>query len=315
LSRTNDAAAPIWQVHPLPVAPDRFRPGAWSDETVLWGLVRGRVTRLDTQSGAVSTPSQTGWSFFPGRGVASWRNERGTWMLRDGAKAILIAGPEPDSATGFDGPPTVLWSPDGSRALLAWQGEWDSHYRLLERDGSTRNLQVAIPGYFENEAVLWLDSARVLFHIVAKAPAGGEPTYRESGWHGALAVLDLSTGAYMPVAKTRDSTALRVAGRYLNDVLITEWGTGGVRGHWFYDPLTWQRRPASLPRGRAFPSSAGAVVVLLSAVADSVNAVLVTASRSTELGRVSQDAQPAFSPSGRRGALRTSRGVIVFEHR
>ena len=303
----------IWQVRRLTVAPDRFRPGGWSNEFTLWGLVRGQVTRLDTRTGVVTTIPQNGWSFFTGRGVASWRNEKGTWMLRDRGRPILLAGLEPDPESGFDGPPTVLWSPDGSRALLAWRGEWDFRYRLLQRDGSTRKLDVAIPGYFENDAVLWLDSNRVLFRIVANSPTGGEPTYRESGWSGALAVLDLSTGAYGRVASARDSTTLLVAGRYFNDVLVTEWSSGAVLGHWFYDPLSWQRRPALLPIGRAFSSPAGAVVVLLNASADSANAVLVSGPDTTELGRVSRDTEPAFSPSGRRGALRTDRGVVILE--
>jgi hypothetical protein len=312
-SQPTDRGALIWQVRRLTVAPDRFRPGGWSDEFTLWGLVRGRVTRLNTRSGAVSTLPQNGWSFFNGRGVASWRNEKGTWMLRDRGRPILLAGLEPDPESGFDGPPTVLWSPDGSRALLAWRGEWDFSYRLLERNGSKRKLDVAIPGYFEHDAVLWLDSARVLFRIVANGPTGGQPTYRESGWNGALAVLDLTTGAYGVVASARDSTALLVAGRHLNEVLITEWSSPAVRGYWFYDPRSWQRRPALLPKGRAFSSPAGAVVVLLNTSADSANAVLVTGSDTTELGRVSRDTEPAFSPSGRRGALRTDRGVVIFE--
>ena len=312
-SQSTGQAALIWQVRRLAVAPGRFRPGGWTNEFTLWGLVRGRITRLDTRTGVVSTLPQNGWSFFNGRGVASWRNEKGTWMLRDGGKPILLAGLEPDPESGFDGPPTVLWSPDGSRALLAWRGEWDFRYRLHERGRPTRKLDVAIPGYFENDAVLWLDSTRVLFRIVANSPTGGEPTYRESGWNGALAVLDLSSGAYARVASTRDSTALLVAGRYFNDVLVTEWSSGAVLGHWFYDPLTWQRRPALIPKGRAFSSPAGAVVVLLNTSADSANAVLVSGPDTTELGRVSRDTEPAFSPSGRRGALRTDRGVVIFE--
>ena len=316
LSRSSDGAVdPIWQVHPLTGAPDRFRPGAWTDEVVLWGLVRGRITKLDTRTGAVRTLSQTAWAFFPGLGVVSWTNESGTWMLRDGGKPTRLAHAGVDSVSSFDGPPSVLWSPDGSRALLAWRGEGGVLYRLLEPDGSMRTLQVATPGYYGHDAVLWLDSERVLFHITAKSSLGGDPAYRENGWRGALAVLDLRTGACAPVANTRDSTMLRVAGRYLNDVLVTEWGGGGVRGHWFYDPGTWQRRPAPLPRGRAFSSPAGAVVIILGAVMDSADAILVTPSNTLKLGRVSQDAQPAFSPSGRRGALRTSRGVIVFDHR
>lgn len=314
-SRVRDIADPAWQVLPLAVSPDRFRPGAWTDENVLWGLVRGRVTKLNTQTGAVSTLSQTAWSFFPGPGVVSWRNEGGTWMLRDGGKPVRLARPGVDFLSGFDGPPTVLWSPDGSRALLAWQGEGDFGYRLLERDGSIRELEVATPGYYGNDAVLWLDSARVLFHLVAKRSLAGDQAYRESGWGGALAVLDLRTGAYAPVANTRDSTFLRVAGRYLTDVLVTEWGSEGVRGHWLYNSQNWQRRAAPLPKGRAFASPAGAVVILLAAVADSADAILVTASDTLKLGRVAQDAQPVFSPSGRKGALRTSRGVMILEPR
>ena len=310
-----DVRDPAWQVVPLAVAPDRFRPGAWTDENVLWGLVRGRITKLNTQTRAVSTLPQTAWSFFPAPGVVSWRNETGTWMLRDGGKPTRVARPGVDSLTGFDGPPTVLWSPDGSRALLAWQGEGDFRYRLLERDGSIRELEVATAGYYGNDAVLWLDSTRVLFHVVAKNSLTGDQAYRESGWRGALAVLDLRTGAYAVVANARDSTFLRVAGRHLDDVLVTEWGTEGVRAHWFYDPQNWQRRPAPLPKGRAFPSTAGAVVMILGVVGDSASAVLVNGSSTVELGRVAQDAQPAFSPSGRRGALRTGRGVIIFEPR
>jgi len=312
---SNGAVDPIWRVHLLALAPDRFRPGAWTDEVVLWGLVRGRITKLDTRTGAVSTLSQTAWAFFPGLGVVSWTNENGTWMLRDGGELTRLAAAGVDSVSTFDGPPTVLWSPDGSRALLAWRGEGGVLYRILEADGSMRTLEVAIPGYFGHDAVLWLDSTRVLFHITANRSLGGDPSYRESGWRGALAVLDLRTGAYTPVASTRDSTALRVAGRYLDDILVTEWGDGGVRRHWLYDPKNWRRRPTPLPRARAYSSPVGAVVLLLGAVMDSADAILVTASDTLKLGRVSQDAQPAFSPTGRRGALRTSRGVIVFEYR
>lgn len=315
LRSSGGASDPVWQVVPLSTAPDRFRPGAWTDEIVLWGLARGRITKLNTETGAVSTLPQTAWSFFPGRGVASWRNEAGTWMLRDGGKPIRLAPPGVDSLSGFDGPPTALWSPDGSRVLLAWQGEGGSSYRVLESDGTIRTLEVATSGYYGNDAVLWLDSMRVLFQVVAKSSLTGDQSYRESGWRGALAVLDLHTGTYGIVANIRDSTFLRVAGRYRNDVLVTEWGSEGVRGHWFYDPKNWQRRPAPLPKGRAFSSPAGAAVILLAAVTDSVDAILVTASDTLELGRVAQDAQPAFSPSGRRGALRTGRGVIIFETR
>ena len=65
------AVNPVWQTRKLDAAPDRFRPGGWSDEVVLWGLVRGRVTRLDTQTGTVSTRPETAWSFHTAHGVVS----------------------------------------------------------------------------------------------------------------------------------------------------------------------------------------------------------------------------------------------------
>jgi hypothetical protein len=143
----------------------------------------------------------------------------------------------------------------------------------------------------------------------------GEPAYRESGWRGNLAVLDLRTGAYTLVAEVPDFTYLRVAGLYHRDVLVTEWDTAGVRGHWLYDGSTWARRPTALPKGRAFSSVAGAAVVLLDAPADSARAVLVASGETTTLGLVARDAEPVFSPSGRVGALRTAGGVMIFEQR
>lgn len=314
-SQTPVASSVSWQVRPLDAAPPRFRPGGWSDETVLWGLLGSRVTRLDTQTGALRTTPHMGWSIHAARGVVSWRNESGTWLLRDGGEATRLAGARADSASGFDGPPSILWSGDGSRALLAWQGEWDSRYDLLARDGSRRRLQIAIPGYFGNGAVLWLDSTRVLFHTTANGPVGGEPTYRESGWRTDLAVLDLRNGAYTRVTSVPDSIYLRVAGWYLGDVLVTERDTREVRGHWLYDPRTWQRRPMTLPKGRAYASSGGAVVVFLDDRGDSTNAVLITAADTVNLGQVARDSEPVFSPSGRRGGIRAGKGVIVFERR
>jgi hypothetical protein len=299
-------------VRRLAVAPARFRPGGWSDEHVLWGLVRDRVTRLDTRNGETRTLRATAWWLKAAPNVVAWQSETGTWLLRDGAAPARLAGPAGDPDRSGDGP-TVLLSRDGTRALLGWQHEWDTLYDLLERDGSKRRLETKIPGYFLNGAALWLDSTRVLFRTVAIAPVGGEPAYRESGWRGDLAVFDLRTNAYTRVTDVSDFTYLRVAGPYLDDVLITEWDATRVRAHWLYDIRTWQRRSISLPTGRAFASPAGAVVVLLDPQADSTEAVLIADGDMKVIGRVARDGEPVFSPSGRRGALRTANGVTVFE--
>lgn len=302
-----------WRMERLEVAPPRFRPGGWSSEDVLWGLVGGRLTRLGTRTGAMRTLPHEAWSIHAAAGVVAWRNGRGTWLLRDGGEPVLIAPAGVDSATGFDGPPTVLWSPDGSRALLGWAGEWDAAYDLLDRDGSRRRLTTTIAGYYGGNAVLWLDSTRVLFQVVAKGPIGGEPEYRESGWRGDLAVLDLRSGAYTRATRSPDAVFLRVAGPRADEVLVTEWKSDGVRGHWLYDPSTWRRRPTVLPKGRAFAARGGAVVILLDSQSDTTRAVLVAGGKTTEIGRVPHDGEPAFSPSGRRGAVRTADGIMLLE--
>jgi hypothetical protein len=299
-------------VRRLAVAPARFRPGGWSDEHVLWGLVRGRVTRLDTRNGETRTLLATAWWLKTAPNVATWQSETGTWLVRDGNVPLRLAGPDGDPDRRGDGP-AVLPSRDGTRALLGWQHEWDALYDLLEHDGSKRRLETKIPRYFLNGAVLWLDSTRLLFQTVANAPVGGEPAYRESGWRGDLAVFDLRTNTYTRVTNVPDFTYLRVAGPYLDDVLVTEWDTTGVRAHWRYDTRTWGRRAISLPKGRAFASAAGAVVVLLDSRADSTGAVLIVDGETKPIGRVARDAEPVFSPSGQRGAVRTADAVAVFE--
>lgn len=301
-----------WEVRPLTVAPRRFRPGGWSDENLLWGILRDRVTSLNTSTGETRALSHNAWSVNTAAGLVSWRNERGTWLMV-GDTVRRLAGPEVEAESGFDGPPTSLWSRDGSRALLWWQGEWDSRYHLVDRDRSTRKLDIRLAGYFANAAVLWLDSVRVLFQTVAMGPVGGKPEYRESGWRGDLAVLDVRSGAYARVTSVPDGAFLRVAGLHLDDVLVTEWNGSGVRLHWFYDPRTWQRRAAPLPKGRAFASPAGAAVVLAENLKDTTAAVLIVAGDTLTLGQAARDSEPVFSPSGRRGALRTSTGILLFE--
>jgi hypothetical protein len=294
------------------VAPSRFRVGAWSDEEVLWGLVRGRITRLDVRTGDTRSLAAAAWWMRGASNVVAWQNEGGVWWVRDGGEPARLAGPDGDPGRAGDGP-TVLVSRDGRRVLLAWQQEWDALYDLVEPDGSRRRVATRIPRYFGNAAVLWLDSTRVLFQTVAMGPVGGEPTYRESGWRGDLAVLDLRDNGYSRVTSVPDFTYLRVAGPYGGDVLVTEWDSAGVRAHWLYDTSTWERRPISLPRGRAFASAAGGVVVLLDTRGDSTEAVLVVDRETYRIGRVAGDAEPVFTATGRRGALGTADGVMLFE--
>ena len=61
-----------WRVRLLEGAPPRFRPGGWSSEDVLWGLVGGRLTRLDTRTGETRTLPHEAWSIHAAAGVVAW---------------------------------------------------------------------------------------------------------------------------------------------------------------------------------------------------------------------------------------------------
>jgi len=294
----------------LTYAPHRFRPGGWSDERTIWGLVRGRVTRFDIVTGQSSTRPETAWWIQAAPDVVTWRNENGIWIQRGSKEPVRLSEATP---LGPDGIATVLWSSDGRRAILGWQHEWDARYELLEENGLRRPIDVNLPGYYGNGAARWLDSTRVLFQTVATGPIGGKPAYRESGWRGDLAVLDLHTGSYSRVTSVPDSTFLHVIGWYGEGILVREWRGATPRRSWLYDPLTWNRRPVSIRDGPAFSSQAGALVVLTGADGDSSEAVVVSGNGPKVLGRVARDAVPAFSPSGRRGLVATARGSMLFE--
>jgi hypothetical protein len=306
------ALTETWRVDSLATAPSRFRPAGWSDEHTLWGLLRGRVTRLDTRTGTTRSVDSAGWALVTAPGVAAWHNRAGTWMYRDGGAVIRLFGPDGVDTTRRGDGPQILFSPNGERALLGWQHEWDTFYDLLERDGTRRSIETRIPGYMLNSATLWLDSTRVLFQTVATGPIGGEPQYKESGWRGDLAVLDSRAGSYGHVTRGTDGVHSRVAGWLGDDVLVTEWDSTGVRAHVVYNPRSWQRRPASIPRGRAFGSRGGAAVVLLDTNGDSTDAVLVAGGQAHPLGRVARDAEAFFTPSGKRGVIHATTGVIFF---
>jgi hypothetical protein len=312
LTATN-APALAWRVRPLENAPARFRPGGWSDQHLLWGILRGQPARLDVESGAVRTIPANAWSLHTAQNVASWRNEAGTWLVRGDGAPVRIAGPEPDSATGFDGPPTILWSEDGARGLLGWHGEGGSRYEVLEQNGDRSRVATRIAAYSGDTPALWLDARHVLFTTVANGPLAGEPMHRESGWRGDLAVLDLASRAYTRVTQVPDGTFLRVAGLHRAEVLVTEWDASGVRAHWLYDPQTWQRRSTTLPKGRAFSARGGAIIVLLDGTGDSTSAVLVAARDTLQLGRVARDTEPVFTPRGDRGSVRAGSGVLLLE--
>ena len=284
-----------------------FRPVAFQDTATLWGVLRGRLARLDLPTGRVEAQPHAAWSLAAGPGVVSWRNETGTWGEREGDSPRRLAPTE--LMPGYEGPPDVLWSPDGRRAILTWTAEWDGHHELLDADGSRTSLATFEDGYNLDFPALWLDDERVLFTLVATGPRGGEPEYREAGWRGDLAVLDLERDEFRRVTDAPDSTWLRPAGLLDGRLLVRADGPGRLGEFWLYDPHDWSREPAALPPGRA--RAAGDAVVLLEpapAAGDAWDARLYQNGRSTELGPAADpDLDPAVSRDGRRIALRVLR--------
>lgn len=284
-----------------------FRPVAFQDSATLWGILRGRLARLELPAGRAEARPHSAWSLAAAPGVVSWRNETGTWGEREGDAPRRLAPTE--LMPGYEGPPDALWSPDGRRAVLTWSAEWDGHHELLGEDGERSTLATFEEGYMLDFPALWLDDRRVLFTMVAKAPRGGEPEYRESGWRGDLAVLDLANEEFRRVTDTPDSTWLRPTGLLGGRVLVREDGPRGLGRFWLYDPGDWTREPIDLPPARA--AAAGDAVVTLEpadAGGDAWEVRLRAGGRTTELGRAADpDLLPAISRDGRSIALRVVR--------
>jgi hypothetical protein len=281
---------------------------------MLWGLVRDSITVVNVISGRARTYAETGWAVQATNDIVSWHNANGTWLMR-GTEAPRLLPMHNGVA-----PSSVMWSPDGRRAILAWEDEGRAHQEVYESMGTHRSIDPRIAGYYGDRAALWLDSSRVLFEIVASAGRDGTTGYKESGWRGDLAVLDVESGNYARVTSARDGEYLRVAGRLGGGVLVTQWDGTGVIRHWRYDTTSWTRSVTDLPSGRAFASASGATVVLTDAEGDSATAVLVVPriggqaneTGSLALGKVARDAQPAFAPGGAIGSVHTASGVVLL---
>ena len=294
------AATPAWHIDTL-AAVSRLRPAGLSDLRTLWGIEGGRLARLHLDSGA-TTFQHPAWDVSVAADVVGWSNESGTWIWRSGSEPVRVAGAEPVGE--FDGPPALLFAPDGHAAVLSWRAEWALHHELLGADGGRRTLDVRMPGYMAHEALLWLDSTRVLFSAIATGPVAGQPEYRESGWRGDLAVLDLQRGVFRRVTAVAVGNFLRSAGEHNGAVLVAEFQGSTVRGYWRYDPGSWERTPIALPAGRAF--ARGPLAIVLATVGtDRIEALLPAGDSLIRLGPVDEPgAEPAFSPDGTTAVIR-----------
>jgi hypothetical protein len=308
------AASASWNTRILTSSVRRFRPAGWSNDSLLWGLVRDSITVVNVNSGDARTYAATGWAVQATHDIVSWQNANGAWMMRVNEQPRLL--PMHNGVA----PSRVVWSANGRRAILAWEGEGRAHQEVFELTGARSPIDPRIAGYYGDRAALWLDSSRVLFEIVAGAGRNGATGYKESGWRGDLAVLDLRSLNYTRVTDAGDDEYLRVAGPHRDGVLVTQWGAPGVDRHWWYDKTMWKRSAIELPAGRVFSSIGGATVVFTDAEGDSATALLFPAplgvrgneTRSITIGKVARDAQPAFSPGGAIGSVHTGAGTVLL---
>jgi hypothetical protein len=208
--------------------------------------------------------------------------------------------------------------------LLSWTAEWDLHHELRREDGRLVVLDTNLPGYMLDAPALWLDSTRVLFTVVATGPRGGEPEYRESGWRGDLALLELHRSRGSPadsapdsfrrVTDVPDGQFLRPTGLLNGQVLCAD-GT-------LIDPRLWRVTAIDLPPGIAYGAGSTVVVagdsVLLGAARSGGRAPGATTStfKWQRLGASEEPPEPpAISADGRLVAVRVVRAgrpVVVI---
>ncbi|HSJ10718.1 MAG TPA: hypothetical protein VK928_12420, partial [Longimicrobiales bacterium] len=109
-----------WTATELP-APRGFRAYGWGAGDSLWGIARGRLAMASLTGDTMVAPAIAwGAGTAPGHDLAWWTGEDGVFERRGGRDERLTAAAPP---TAEHLGPEVLWSPDGSRALLTWTAE------------------------------------------------------------------------------------------------------------------------------------------------------------------------------------------------
>lgn len=257
-----------WESTVVAHAPRRFRPAGWDGDSVLWGLAVSTVARVAIDDGTSSigagVPDARAWSLNAAPGVVSWTDEQGWFVRREGLPPVLRV-PMAAAPAGTDGPPQVLWAPDGSRALLTWTGEGATAYALAEvAGGPLTPVGIRIAGYAPAQPLHWLDDHRLLIDVRALVRHDGSGDATESGQRGELAVYDLDAGETRVVAGADDDRFLTSAGLVAPDsVLVYERARDGeVVDVWAYHAASWERRRRPLPSGRAFPHPSGRIAIL-----------------------------------------------------
>lgn len=305
-----------WTVRPIPNAPRYFELHGWVTNDTLWGLAGGNPIDIHVRSGAGRPWGVRGVSGAvrsPDGTALGWADTAGVWTMRRGGRPrrVLSFASLSDRPAG-DPPNSVMWSPNGRRLLTWWAEEWTSTYALVDTsNGSMEVLATRLPGYMLPGAELWLDDRRILFTTRATGRKGGEPEYRESGWRGDLAVLDLATHQYTRVTDVPDDVGLGVMAAWGDTVLaLRRTQNEPLATFVVFDTQTWRETPSRLPRGtKAAASRDGARIAVFRA--DDVLSQVLIRSRRPGIPHVAPVLIPgritgaAWAPDGRALAVST----------
>jgi hypothetical protein len=300
----------------------------WKDQGTLWGVASCKPVELAADGTAVYT-----WEAEACAGIAPAPDGR-TIAWSDGTTGRVLVGQRgrgprvvraPDAqAPAGEGDPAgeLLWSPDGSRLLLAWAAEWESSFAVARVEGgSLEPIATRLDGFYLSEAWGWLDVQRILFSAQASRDARGRSEYSESGgYRSDLTVYDLRDSSYVKVTAAADGVMLRPLARWgTSEVLVGERERGATRyeRYWAYDPVAWSRRPVPLPAVSDVRVFDPTRVLLLDrrsgdAGAQSTRVFLWRADAPAVEPLVElRNGSLAWSPDGRRIAVTTSEQVPV----
>ncbi len=305
-----------WTVRPIVNAPRYIVLSGWVTNDTVWGLAGSNAIDIHVASGAGrpwSVRGTPGASRSPDGTALGWADTAGIWIIRRGERPrrVLSFASLSERPAG-DPPNTVMWSPNGRRLLTWWAEEWTSTYALVDTsNGSMEVLTTRLPGYMLPGAELWLDDRRILFTTRATGPKGGEPEYRESGWRGDLAVLDLATHQYTRVTDVHEDVGLGVMAAWGDTVLaLRRTQNEPLATFVLFDSRTWRETPSGLPRGtRAAASRDGGRIAVFRA--DDVLSQVLIRSRRPGIPHVAPVLIPgritgaAWAPNGRALAVST----------
>jgi hypothetical protein len=304
-----------WTVRPILNAPRYFVLSDWVTNDTIWGLAGSNPVDIHAVSGAGRPWGvRTSGARRSSDGSAlAWGDTTGIWIMRRGGRPrrLFRFSSLPDRPAG-DPTLDVRWAPNGRRLLTSWADEGSVTYALVDTiSGGLEPLTMRIPGYGPPAVALWLDDRRIVFTTRATAGRDGATGYRESGWRGDIAVLDIGTHAFERVTSVNDGVFLEPVAAWADTVVAVRRLAGeSLATFSLLDTRTWGETMSALPRGTGIAATGdgGRVVVFRS---DDILSQVMIRSRRPDVPHAAPVLIPgrvtgaAWSPDGRALAVST----------